>query len=223
MELRDEIVESQKVRSDLFKWKIILVASLGAVALGLASANDKGAGADPPSTHEYLLCLIPLVCLYVDILSSHLNLRIMVIGRYFQYVAATRGNEAEPRQAEYERFVERARNLTSDLRQTDDATPRTFSAFAFEDLAQHLSSSILSLFVFLWGAPSAFAGWLPPSVGAGVPRPPADPRGWFFIFAGTAGVILSECARRSYQRRLRALRGLVRQAVQEYPTEPALV
>ena len=109
MELRDEIVESQKARVDLLKWKMILVATLGAVALGFERAAS---GSIPSFSHEYLLCLIPLVCLYADILCSHQNLRMMVIGRYLQYVAATRGSTAAPLEAEYEQFAEDARNLT---------------------------------------------------------------------------------------------------------------
>ncbi len=96
MELRDEIVESQKTRVDLLKWKIILAATLGAVALGFEGTPPSAA----PFSHEYLLCLIPLICLYVDLLCAHLNLRIMVIARYVQFVAATRGSTATPRQAE---------------------------------------------------------------------------------------------------------------------------
>lgn len=157
MELRDEIVESQKARADLFKWKIILVATLGALALGLESDPQKaGAPANDPSfSHEYLLCLIPLVCLYVDILCSHLNLRIMVIGRYLQYAAARRGSAASALEGEYEQFVERARKLTRALvqrgkqRQREEQPGRAFNVFSFEDLAQHLSSGILSLFVLL--------------------------------------------------------------------------
>ena len=33
MELRKEIIESEKARADLFKWKFILVAAIGAAVL----------------------------------------------------------------------------------------------------------------------------------------------------------------------------------------------
>jgi len=167
MELRDEIVEAQKARVDLLKWKIIMVATLGALALGLTEKTAP-TSSDPtngsPLGHEYLLCLIPLICLYVDILCSHQNLRIMVIGRYFQYAAAKRGYAAPTFEAEYEQFAESARGLTPSLmklgkerqekrREVEEPKghERTFSVFSYEDLAQHLSSAILSLFVFMWG------------------------------------------------------------------------
>ncbi len=46
MGLRDEIIESQKARADLFKWKIILVAAIGAAVLGVGDplAGGKAAG-----------------------------------------------------------------------------------------------------------------------------------------------------------------------------------
>lgn len=211
MELRDEIVESQKVRADLFKWKIILVATLGSLALGIESGRSSGDPATAvaaPASHQYLLCLIPLVCLYVDILCSHLNLRILVIGRYLQYVAAV-SESATPAVA-YEQFVEGARNLTASMvrrgraqrRARRAANPgRSFNVFSFEDLAQHFSSSVLSLFVIAWGG-AVSSNWVPgESVGTYY--------GLFFVAAGAAGFALSALAYWRYWRRLDALRGLV--------------
>lgn len=233
MELRDEIVESQKARGDLFKWKIILVATLGAIALGFESAADevKAKTVAPAFAHEYLLCLIPLVCLYVDLLCSHLNLRILVIGRYLR--VATRGVDAAEREAEYERFAERARSLTKtqtrrgkELRrqQRQQGGGRSFNAFAFEDLAQHLSSALLSLFVFLWGVPAALASLcsieLPRLLTSGAAR---DSSGWFFIAAGIAGVALSLLAYWRYGRRLLALSGLAEDFEHQDSVEAAIV
>jgi len=227
MELRDEIVESQKVRSDLFKWKILLVATLGAIALGFSS-EPANAASVPSFDHLYLLCLIPLVGLYVDILCSHLNLRILVIGRYFQYVAAARGVDAEPRQAEYEQFVEQARNLTSDLvdlgkrqqsEERNNRPVRTFSAFSYEDLAQHLSSFILSACVLLWGVlplPGCVLGVpIPDSLQAWPPPHGGDRK--IFISAGMSGMALSALAYCRYRSRLHALRGLVASRISEVP------
>ena len=87
MGLRDEIIESQKARADLFKWKIILVAAIGAAVLGVGDplAAGKTAGEDDMvSKREYLLCLVPLVCVYTDILCAHMNLRIRVIGQFLR-------------------------------------------------------------------------------------------------------------------------------------------
>ena len=35
--LRDEIIESQKARTELMKWKLILVAAIGGASLGIGS------------------------------------------------------------------------------------------------------------------------------------------------------------------------------------------
>lgn len=40
--LRDEIIESQKARTDLMKWKLILVAAIGAAGFGIGSHVPQG-------------------------------------------------------------------------------------------------------------------------------------------------------------------------------------
>jgi hypothetical protein len=77
MDLRGEIVECSKARIDLFKWKLILVAGLGGTASGVL-------GTQKFTRPDYLLALIPLVCLYVDLLCWDQTLRIVVIARYLQ-------------------------------------------------------------------------------------------------------------------------------------------
>jgi hypothetical protein len=72
--LPDEILESQKTRSTLLKWKLAIVASLGAAGLGLASETS--------TSYISLLSLIPFVCVYVDLLCTNINLRIILIGQY---------------------------------------------------------------------------------------------------------------------------------------------
>ena len=74
--LRQEVLESQKVRSDLLTWKLILVAALGTAGLGF---TKNGEGFD---NLHLILCLIPFVCLYVDLLCRHLSLRVIVIGSF---------------------------------------------------------------------------------------------------------------------------------------------
>jgi hypothetical protein len=89
--LPDEILESQKTRSTLLKWKLVIVASLGAAGLGLTSGSN-------PKIN--LLSLIPFVCVYVDLLCTNINLRIMLIGRYL----------AEKCSDSYELFAKERRN-----------------------------------------------------------------------------------------------------------------
>lgn len=74
--LPDEILESEKTRSEFLRWKLVLCAALGAAGLGITS----GSAVAPPIG---LLCLIPLACAYVDLLCTNLNLRIILIGRHF--------------------------------------------------------------------------------------------------------------------------------------------
>ena len=118
MGLRDEIIESQKARADLFKWKIILVAAIGAAVFDVGDplASGKAAGQagqdDIVSKREYLLCLVPLVCVYTDILCAHMNLRIRVIGQFlreFQPIPAATDDSAT--QVAYENFVHKTRQM----------------------------------------------------------------------------------------------------------------
>ena len=128
-DLRSEILEAHKARSDLLKWKLVLVAGLGTIGLGFS--EEVG--------HPIVLIGVPLVCAYVDLLTRHLTLRIHVIGDFLRTPAAD-ATDAEPSSLrrffhEYETFVERNR-----------------SAFSFEDWALYLSSIVLSLGVAAYGA-----------------------------------------------------------------------
>jgi hypothetical protein len=88
--LPEEILESQKMRSELLRWKLILCAALGAAGFGLSSGSS--------SSHIALLALIPLACVYVDLLCTNINLRMILIGRHFSA-------NGDP----YESFVEKHR------------------------------------------------------------------------------------------------------------------
>src|SRR5579863_8405583 len=147
-ELRTEIVESEKARVDLFKWKIILVAALGAVGLGFETGASANSASHESLPHEYLLCLIPFVSVYVDLLCSHLNLRIIVIGRYLHLVREY-GPAAEPREPDYEAFVERARTW-EEVPPAPRWNWRRLNAFGFENFTQNISSAFFSLLVALW-------------------------------------------------------------------------
>jgi hypothetical protein len=75
--LREEIVECQRTRSEFIRWKLILVAAVGAVALGV---GQQGTTTPLPA----LLALIPLICVYVDSVCLHNDARIMVIAAFFR-------------------------------------------------------------------------------------------------------------------------------------------
>lgn len=122
--LRNEIVESQKARSDLLKWKLVLVAFLGGAGLGLQGKELKNA--------HLLLCLIPFVCIYIDLLCRHINLRIKVIGEFLK--------RAKPVDSSGE-FIKQYEQFCSSI-------PDVFS---LESWALHFSSIALSAFVFFLG------------------------------------------------------------------------
>lgn len=122
LELRTEIIESQKARVEILKRKLEITAILGAIGLGLDQT------AHLPKA-PLVLCCIPFVCLYVDLLCAHLNLRIMVIG---QYIRSTKiGAESG-----YEQFVEQARSM---------GRKNNKSAFDLENWASYGSSILLSV------------------------------------------------------------------------------
>lgn len=79
-DLRTEIIECQKSKVDLLKWKLILTAGLGAAGLGAAGRGLGQAGSGMP----LLWALVPLVCAYVDIVCYHNDLRIMVIAQFLR-------------------------------------------------------------------------------------------------------------------------------------------
>jgi hypothetical protein len=197
-QLRTEIIEAQKARIDLFKWKIILVAALGAAGLGLGETSSRQ-GDHMMGRPDFLFCLIPLVCIYVDILCSHLNLRIFVIGRFFLW--AQRRGVTPLNQKTYEYFVEQARtmpvekNASSDAGQEKNTQENKLDAFALEDRALHLSSGVTSLLIFSWG----------------VVQKQCSSNQWDFIFivAGLLGIALSALAHQAYQLRMETLKELV--------------
>jgi len=133
--LRTQVVETQKARSDLMKWKLMLVAGLGTVGLGLDAGK---VGPWHP-----VLCLVPFVCVYVDALCAHLSLRIRAIG---DFLAAERPQTPEEeREHYYELFLR------------SDKPP-----FRLETLALHWSTILLSALVAASGLqPPASAGALP--------------------------------------------------------------
>ncbi len=76
--LRDEIIESEKARTDFLKWKLILVAAIGGAGLGIG-LSEKAC-----SKPVALLALIPFVSLYVDAVCFHNQLRIMAIAKFLR-------------------------------------------------------------------------------------------------------------------------------------------
>ncbi len=122
----NEIIEAQKIRSDLLKWKIIVVAALGATGLGLSTRSL-------PYT-DLALCCIPFVCAYLDLLCRHLSLRIRVISWLWEQGGSPQTNSTTDVEREYmqrhETFVQEARRR---------------GILALEDVTVVVSSLVFSL------------------------------------------------------------------------------
>ena len=88
--LPEEILGAHESRFDALKWKLLLVAALGAAGLGLQENQHP---------IRLLLALIPFVCIYVDLICTTLKVRVMVIGAFY----------AHRRRDDYERFAQRNR------------------------------------------------------------------------------------------------------------------
>jgi hypothetical protein len=96
--LQAEIIEAQRQRADLIKWKVVLIAALGTVGLGLSATVV---------TSPWVLICVPFVCAYVDLMCMNLWLRIHVIGEF------RRSCDHDDELHEYERFVGEVRQAYS--------------------------------------------------------------------------------------------------------------
>ncbi len=241
MNLRDEIIESQKARADLFKWKIILVAAIGAAGLGVGAPK-----AEVASKVEYVLCLIPLVCVYTDVLCAHLNLRIRVIGEFLRVTRNRAGLTDEDLNADYEKFAGKARHmgslpislpisairhrievalrrwtraamtklgLTLNEAETSVKDAPTLDAFVFEDYALHVTTMALSLFVFILGVLIHY-GYVAVSLSS-----LREEAGMFYI-AGGLGVAATAGALLAYHRRLAAIEELADREIEPQQRTP---
>ena len=73
--LRQELNGAQQRQAELLRWKLLLVSALAATGLGLTNS--------PTVPHiELILCCIPFVCAYVDILYYDQSLIIIGIAEF---------------------------------------------------------------------------------------------------------------------------------------------
>ena len=80
-DLRAEILESEKARINLLQYKLIAAASLAAIGLGFGDYKNT----DIKMPADYVLCIIPFVCAYVDLLCYHNTIRILVIACFLNH------------------------------------------------------------------------------------------------------------------------------------------
>lgn len=113
--LRQEIIESQKTQADFFRWKLISIAFLFSISFAIP-VLDGYAGA------KLLICLVPLVSLYVDLISLPILIRMVAIGNYMKIHGS-----------HYDKFIFTARKRS------------------FERLASHGSTIIFDIIVMTLG------------------------------------------------------------------------
>jgi len=122
--LRTEIIESQKARIDLLKYKLLAVATLGAIGLGFGQSQHGKIDSD------LVLLIIPLVCIYIDLLCWHNTLRILVIGRFLSHYHKDL----------YEKYI-------SSL---DRYTPKKGYFYELEDFALSWSTILVSFLLIIY-------------------------------------------------------------------------
>jgi hypothetical protein len=127
---KNEIIEAEKGRTDLLKWKLILVSALGSIGLGISNSSSD---AKPILSLHLTLCLIPFVCVYVDLLCKHLQMRILVISEFFQSCEYKNDTDEALCFQSYEQFCEKVRSK--------------HKVFNLEDWAQQWSTQFLSILV----------------------------------------------------------------------------
>ena len=96
--ISNEIVESQKVRSDFLKWKLVVIATLATVGFGISDSYKR---------FELAFALIPFASAYIDALCLHLNLRIYSIGRWHTTEQAKALDPDFEYMKEYEKFTDK--------------------------------------------------------------------------------------------------------------------
>lgn len=170
--LRMEIIETQKARSDLLKYKLIGVAVLAATGLGLQQSTPQAF-----MDVNYTLGIIPFVCVYVDLLCYHFNIRILVIGNYLRC-----------HDDKYEVFVHSLTDKINALRTNEHR--RTLNIFEIEDWALLWSSIALSLLVLI------YAIYLMISQQSYLSTKP-----FVLLFLSISGIVLSAIIRRMYDSR----------------------
>ncbi|MEM8720581.1 MAG: hypothetical protein AAGE84_14975 [Cyanobacteria bacterium P01_G01_bin.39] len=150
---RQEIIETQKVRSELLQKKLILNAVLGGIGLGLRGTGTDISNTNPDTiawlnSHVYLiLCLIPLVCAYVDLLCYHLNLRMFVIAKFLKDPRRAINNNYK--KSEDKESSNKSSYELKDYRLYERICEEEREAFSLESIALKASSIVLSLLLII--------------------------------------------------------------------------
>jgi hypothetical protein len=127
--LRSEIVHAQQMGSDFLKWKLIGAASVASLGLGFGMPSSMAL-----SDANLLICLIPLICAYVDLARLDLVARVVTVARFLSI-------NGDP----YEQFVNELREPRSKR-----------NPFRFAPIAVHLSSVVMNVLICGAGACGLF-------------------------------------------------------------------
>lgn len=193
--LRNEIIEAEKARIDLLKWKLIVAAGLAGIGFGLLN-TAKGSGDAETQGNEIshlALSIIPLACLYVDLLCYNLQIRMIVISQFIQNYRPGDGVIDAEGYCMYEKFCDRIRG-----------------AFKLEDWAMEYSTRVISALIALSFIPicQLHNVRLIPLSSAGV-------YATLILLSGLSGIILSMIIKRKYNKKVHKARKTIHQDMRE--------
>ena len=192
--LRNEIIEAQKARTDFLKFKLLAIAALGAAGVGLQGSSKLGENID------CVFCIIPFVCVYVDYLCYHLNVRILIIAKYLD-------DEGDG----YEKFVNKLCNPDAESKNKNSVIknkePRR-TLFQMEGFVIKWTTLSLSVLLIVYGlislsnyfttiSPFTWCSCLSIEFG----------KYFCLIIAGVIGVWLAMKARKDYDDRYDTIKG----------------
>jgi hypothetical protein len=191
--LRNELIETQKTRTDLIKWKLILVSAILAAAFGLTSSIEKSniLSNIKLSNIKAILCCIPFICAYVDLQCSALYLRIRGIAAFLL--------NTEPRDTEsqilhdYEKFMDCARK---EIQKSEDS----FGKQSLQTVAIFAFSQIINIFITIYGAIASIISVINSSK-----FPDIISNSVIFIF-GLLGIWYTEWINKTYRSRLEIIK-----------------
>jgi hypothetical protein len=138
--LRNEIVSSEQARIDLLKYKLLTIAVLGAVGLGVGPGAVESGKYSVELQPVYVLCIIPFACNFIDLICWHNTIRILIIARFLISIG-------DP----YERFINALGDKADGLQTGKKARKGPKFFFELEDLALQWSSILLSALLAIFG------------------------------------------------------------------------
>jgi len=135
--LKQEIMQAIEAEHDFAKWKLIVVAALGAAALGLG----KDGKSQSPHYEHWLLPIIPFACAYIDLQTYQCLNRIMVIARFIRTY-----RKDDPTMGNGDRAMQRYEDFCAQAR----GTQAFFSLGSRANFAASLIASVVAAGAFFW-------------------------------------------------------------------------